>query len=69
MSESMTEITGDPKVIFSRFQQFIRPVGRELRIVRHFYWKLSGHRYLWGMYQFLVDTHNTKLFEGGSNED
>lgn len=36
-------------------QKFIYILGREIRIVRTLYCKLTGGKYLWGVYQGLVD--------------
>lgn len=30
-------------------------LGKRLRIVRYLFWKLSGHRYLWGIVTYLDD--------------
>lgn len=64
----MTEISGPSKIVYSRFQRIIKPIGKEFRFVRLLYWKLSGRTYLWGMYQFYVDSYNSKWFEEESAE-
>jgi len=43
----------------TRLQLFIYKQGlgrnRKCRLVRYLYWRLSGHRYLWGIRHFLDD--------------
>ena len=60
---TITEINGDPKVIYTRLQRFIKPIGREIRTFRYLYWRFSGHKYLWGIYQFLSDSNTSRLFK------
>ena len=57
--DEVTEIRGDPKIIFTRWQRIIRYLGwgkgNRHRFIRYYYWKLSGHKYLWGIRHFLYD--------------
>ncbi len=38
-------------------------LGREFRFIRILYHKLSGGKYLWGLYQGMVDTNSKRDYD------